>query len=402
MSAPLTPELIAKLSAQLLIWLIALAWLWKAITATFGLARIPNLLEARYDTTPPGSPYVTIIVPARDEADDIAACLTSLLQQDYDNLRIIAVNDRSSDQTGAIIDALATQHPTRLRALHITELPPGWLGKTHAMALAARQAIASDDPAYLLFTDADVLFRPDAIRRSLVQAIATRADHFITLPTPIIKSPGEAVLLGFLQVMGHWTARLWRVHDPKALRDAVGIGAFNLVCTPAYLQLGGFEMLRMQILEDLTLARRIKLAGLRQRVAFAPGMVNLHWAHGAFGVINVMTKNLFAVFAFRPIFLLASCVWLTLLWLAPIAALALPATQLPAVLTLASIATLYIATSRFSRIPAWTALASPIAVIGFIYSLLRSMIITLRQGGVIWRGTFYPLAELRKNAEKIA
>ena len=398
----LTPELIAKLSAQLLIWPIALAWLWKAITSTFGLARIPNLLEARYDATPPGSPYVTIIVPARDEADDIAACLTSLLQQDYDNLRIIAVNDRSSDQTGAIIDALVTQHPTRLRALHITELPAGWLGKTHALAIAARQAIASDDPAYLLFTDADVLFRPDAIRRSLVQAIATRADHFITLPTPTVKSPGEAVLLGFLQVMGHWTARLWRVHDPKALRDAVGIGAFNLVCTPAYLQLGGFEMLRMQILEDLTLARRIKLAGLRQRVAFAPGMVNLHWAHGAFGVINVMTKNLFAVFAFRPIFLLASCIWLTLLWLAPIAALALPATQLPAVLTLASIATLYIATSRFSRIPAWTALASPLAVIGFIYSLLRSMVITLRQGGVVWRGTFYPLAELRKNAEKIA
>ena len=400
MSVPLTLTLLA----QLLAWLIALAWLWKAITSTLGLARIPNLLEARYDAIPPNSPSITVIVPARNEAADISPCLASLLQQDYANLCIIAVNDRSTDPTGAIIDALAAQHPTKLRALHITELPPGWLGKTHAMALAARQTIAADDPAYLLFTDADVVFRHDAIRRSLAQAIATRADHFVTLPTPLFKSPGEAMLLGFLQVMGHWASRLWRVDNPKALRDAVGIGAFNLVCTPAYLQLGGFERLRMQIVEDVTLARRIKLAGLRQRVAFAPGMVNLHWAAGASGLINVMTKNLFAIFAFRPIFLLGACASLALLWLAPIAALALPATQLPAVLALASIATaLHRHYSRFCRIPAWDGtLASPLAVIGFIYSLLRSMIITLRQGGVIWRGTFYPLAELRKNAEKIA
>jgi Glycosyl transferase family 2 len=393
-----TLELIAQLTA----WLIAIAWLWKAITATIGLTRIPNLLDSRYDATPPNTPSVTVIVPARNEAADIVACLTSLLQQDYANLQIIAVNDRSTDQTGVIIDTLATQHPGKLLALHVTDLPPGWLGKTHAMALAARHAIAVQDPAYLLFTDADVLFRPDAIRRSLVQAIATRADHFVTIPTPLIKSSGEAMLLGFLQVMGLWTARLWRVQDPKALRDAVGIGAFNLLCTPAYLQIGGYDQLRMQIIEDVTLARRIKAAGLRQRVAFAPSMINLHWAAGAFGVINVMTKNLFAVFAFRPILLLATCAALTLLWLTPLAALALPATRLPAILTLASIAVLYIAIGRFSRTPTWTALAFPLAVGGFIYSLLRSMVITLHQGGVIWRGTFYSLAELRKTAEKLS
>jgi glycosyltransferase involved in cell wall biosynthesis len=395
------PALIAVASFTALVWLIALAWLWKAITATLGLARIPNLTEPRYDHTPPNSPSVTVIVPARNEAADITACLTSLLQQDYPNLRILAVNDRSTDSTGAILDTLAAQHPTKLRALHITDLPAGWLGKTHAMALAARQAIAADNPDFLLFTDADVLFHPTILRRSLAQAVVTQADHFVTLPNPIIRSPGEAVLLGFMQVMGLWASRLWRVEDPRALRDAVGIGAFNLLCTPAYLQIGGFDALRMQIIEDVTLARRIKLAGLRQRVAFAPGMVNLHWAAGAVGVINVMTKNLFAVFAFRPLFLLASCVGLTLLWLTPLAALALPATRLPAILTLICIAALYDASTRFSRIPVWTALAYPFAVAGFIYSLLRSMVITLHQGGVTWRGTFYSLAELRKNAEKL-
>ena len=145
------------------------------------------------------------------------------------------------------------------------------------MALAARHAIALHHPDYLLFTDADVLFHPDAIRRSLAQAVATHADHFVTFPTPIIKTLGEGMLLGFLQSWASGPPAL-ASSNPKAIRDSVGIGAFNLLRTPAYQQLGGFDALRMEILEDLTLARRVKLAGLRQRVAFAPGMVTLHWA----------------------------------------------------------------------------------------------------------------------------
>ncbi len=381
-----------------LAWLIALAWLSRAIAAARGLPRIPNLLLPRYNLTPTGSPSVTVIVPARNESEAVGACLESLLQQDYPNLRIIAVDDRSTDATGAIMNALATQWPTRLQVLHVTELPAGWLGKTHAMALAARHAIAIHHPGYLLFTDADVLFRSEAIRLSLAQAVATQADHFVTFPTPILKTPGEGMLLGYLQVMGLWATRPWRVSNPRALRDSIGIGAFNLLRTPAYQQLGGFDALRMEILEDLTLARRVKLAGLRQRVATAPGLVSLHWASGAVGVINVMTKNLFAVFRFRASLLLLACIWLTLFCIMPVVFLALPETRTPAILTLAAIAALYALSSRHSRIPPWFAALFPISAAFFIYSLLRSMFTTLRDGGVTWRGTFYPLAELRKNS----
>ena len=378
-------------------WFVALAWLWKAITAARGLPCVPNLLLPQFNLTPAGSPSVTVIVPARDEAASVGACLESLLQQDYPNLQIIAVDDRSTDGTGTLMDALALQHPTRLRVLSITELPPGWLGKTHAMALAARHAIAIHHPDYLLFTDADVLFLPQAIRISLAQAVATQADHFVTLPTPILKTTGEAMLLGYLQVMGLWATRPWRVSNPKALRDAIGIGAFNLLRTPVYQQLGGFDALRMEILEDLTLAVRVKQAGLRQRVAIAPGLINLHWAPGAIGVINTMTKNLFAVFRFHASLLLLACLWLTLFCIAPVAFLALPEARTPAILTLASIATLYGLSSRHSRISPWYAVFFPISAALFIYSLFRSMLTTLRDGGVTWRGTFYPLADLRKN-----
>src|SRR5580704_4554015 len=112
---------------KLLAWLIALAWLWKAITAARGLPSIPNLHEPRYNLTPAGNPTVTVIVPARNESADITATLESLLNQDYPNLRIIAVDDRSTDTTGTIMDALAAQHPTKLHTLHVKELPTGWL-----------------------------------------------------------------------------------------------------------------------------------------------------------------------------------------------------------------------------------------------------------------------------------
>src|ERR1700733_13316451 len=140
---------------KLLAWLIALAWLWKAITAARGLPRIPNLLEPRYNLTPAGSLTVAVIVPARNESADIAATLESLLNQDYPNLQILAVNDRSTDTTGDLMDALATQHPQKRGILHSGELPPGGLGKTHARHLAARHAVAIHPPDYLLFTDAD-------------------------------------------------------------------------------------------------------------------------------------------------------------------------------------------------------------------------------------------------------
>jgi cellulose synthase/poly-beta-1,6-N-acetylglucosamine synthase-like glycosyltransferase len=382
---------------ETLAWGVALLWVWKAVTALRGMPRVPNLVRPEYDVRPAGEPWVTVIVPARNEATHIAGCLKSLVAQDYANLRVVAIDDRSTDATGAIMEDFEREHTGRLGVLHVAELPAGWLGKTHAMALGARHAIATHEPQFLLFSDADVLFHPEAIRRSLAQAVATRADHFVTAPTPILKTAGEAALLGFIQMLSLWAAQPWRVADPAAKRDAIGIGAFNLLRTTAYLELGGFDALRMQILEDLTLARRVKELGLRQRIAFAPGMVSLHWAAGAMGVVNVMTKNLFAVFSFRPMALLVACVWLTAFFLAPLVGLGFAGTRVPSILTLAAIGALYWLSQRFSRIPAWTALAFPLSVALFVYSMLRSMVVTLRAGGVTWRGTFYPLAELRKN-----
>ena len=375
-------------------WLIALIWLLKVIAAAFGLPRVPNLILPQCDITPAGSPSITVIVPARNEAADIAATLHSLLSQDYPNLQIIAIDDRSTDETSAIIDTIAAQHPEKLRALHVTELPPGWLGKTHAMALAARQA-ATD---YLLFTDADVLFHPTSIRVTLANAVATNADHLVLVPTNIIKRWDEAAILGFFQIFCLWGARPWRIADPKAKRDAIGLGAFNLLRRSAYIEIGGYESLRMEIIEDLGLGRRIKRARLAQRITFGLGLVSLHWASGAPGLVSVMTKNLFAAFRFYIALALLWCLWLLTFWVAPAIGLFFSPTRVPSILTLIAVAYAYRLLGRYSGISTWNALFLPFSALVLVFALLRSMLITFKQDGIIWRGTFYPLPELRKNA----
>ncbi len=384
-----------------LAWTLALAWSAQLVTVAIGLRRLPSLLDPACPSHPPPGTSIAVIVPGCNEQQAIADCLQSLLAQDWPNLHIVAVNDRSTDATGEIMESLASRHPGRLSVLQVTELPEGWLGKTHAMALAARHARSLFAPRWLLFTDGDVIFHPECLRRSLALAEAEQADHSVTLPTAVIRTAGEGMLMAFLQVLGLWGARLWRVKDPAA-RDAIGIGAFNLIRVSAYEQVGGFERLRLQVLEDLALGRMVKDAGLRQRVALAPRFVQVHWAPGVQGVLNTMTKNLFAIFQFRMVPMIAACSGLALLCLGPVAGIVWQPTRLPCVIALAAVAGVYwIAGHRLSRLRVVNCLGFPLSTVLFLYAILRSTVVTLGNGGVSWRGTFYPLKELRSAAIKL-
>ncbi len=373
-------------------WAVAAAWVWRSGAAALGLPTVPDIGKWDAGVQPVGEPTLTVIVPARNEAADIRKCLESLVRQDYARLRVVAVNDRSTDATGVIMDELAAAWPQRLRVIHVTELPAEWLGKTHAMALAAREC-ATD---FLLFTDADVIFAPRALRLALAQAVAEEADHFVLLPTTIIRRWDEAALLSFFQIFGLWAARVWKVADPKAQRDALGIGAFNMLRRTAYEAVDGYEALRMEIVEDLGIARRIKRAGLRQRVAFGRGLVSLHWAAGVPGLINVLTKNLFAAVGFRVEVLLGLCGFLVGFCVLPFVMIWVPGFRLPALIAVCAIAWGYWLMARHSGLNAWNAVLAPFAAAVFCFGLVRSMVTTLKQGGVVWRGTFYELKELRR------
>lgn len=381
-------------------WLIAAFYVYKAIETAKNIRRIPDILEEPQLTQQSRSslPSMTVIVPAKNEGEDLGATLASLLGSDYPRLSIVAVDDRSSDKTGAIMDSFAAKD-ARLQVIHVTELPPGWMGKPHAMYLAARNA-ASD---WLLFTDGDILFAPEILSRAVAHAQNVGADHLVVLPTCIMNSVGERSMLGFVQTTAGLLTRMWRVADPKAKRDIVGMGAFNMIRRSVYESIGGFEGAPMEVLEDIRLGRRVKQAGFAQRVAVAPEMVRLRWAVGGIGLALNLTKNLFALCAFRWWVAAGACALLLVVY--PGAFIGLIAGLLrwhfliaPCGLVVLSLLVIAQKYRRLQGVRAFYVFTYPIAAIALALAIATSVILTWVRGGVLWRGTLYPLRELRKHA----
>lgn len=374
-------------------WALAGLWMWRTNEAIRRIGDVPDISTPAWDLIPPAddAPSLTVVVPARNEGENIRATLECLVASQYKNLRILAMDDRSTDGTKQIVDEFAERYPDRVGAIHIDYLPEGWLGKTFALEVGTRNS-ASD---YLLFTDADVLFSPSSLRRAMAFASMTHADHIVVMPTPQVRSRGEGMMLGFLSLLGVWLVRPWRVSDPKARYDVIGVGAFNLVRREALELLGGWEPQRMAVVEDVTLGRRMKAAGMRQRVAFGPELVVIHWAKGARGIVRGLTKNLFASVNFKSSIMLFACLAMLVMFLGPLAGLAWAVTLVPAVMALCSIAACYRLLNQRSGVSANYGWLYPVAVLLMIWAMLRSMLSVWGRRGVMWRGTFYPLRELR-------
>ena len=373
--------------------ILGLAWLSRLVDAAWGMPKVADISDAEWDLRPPGNPRVSIIVPACDEAADIEATLTRLLELEYDNYEVIAVNDRSTDRTGEVMETIAAGAlPDRLKVIHITELPAGWMGKPHAMWTASN--LASGD--WLLFTDADVLFKPDALRRALVYAETEDASHLVLFPSMIMKHPGERMMIAFFQTLFVFGHRPWKVADPKT-KDHIGVGAFNLIRRNVYEAVGTYEALRFEVLDDMKLGKVVKNAGYAQRNVFGADLISIRWAKGAWGVVDNLTKNFFAVMSFQWPRALASCFGLAFLNLMPFAGvwLAHGWARLGYGLALFSMFSIYVGMSGKSDIPPYYFVLHPVSTALFVYTMLRSTFLTLGRGGIIWRGTFYPLKELR-------
>ena len=380
--------------------ILALAWLSRIIDAAIGMPSVADVSQPEWNRNPVGpnrNPRVSIIVPARNEASDIEQCLASLLSLDYDNYEVIAVDDRSTDRTGELIDRVAARANSnsgeRLRVIHHRELPAGWLGKTHAMWTAANRASGE----WLLFTDADVLFKPDSLRRTVSYAEAEQADHVVLFPQMIMRTPGEFMMIAFFQTMFVFGHRPWKVADPKA-KDHMGVGAFNLIRRATYDSVGTHERLRMEVVDDMKLGKVVKEAGFRQRNVFGGDLISIRWARGAMGVVDNLTKNFFAVLSFQRWRTVLSAFGLIFLNLMPFVGVfaAHGWARLPYALALAGMFSIYVGMSWRSRVPPYYFLLHPVSTVLFVYTLLRSMILTLRNDGIVWRGTKYPLAELKK------
>jgi glycosyltransferase involved in cell wall biosynthesis len=388
--------------------LLALIWLVPTVQLALHSSEVADLNQSRWN--PPHDavlPSLTIVVPARNEEAEIGSALRSLLQLNYPQFEVVAVNDRSTDHTGAIMDRIAAEPAAqdRLRVIHVRDLPAGWLGKVHAMWLGSqsnatqRNAAQPGGSDWLLFTDADCVFQSGCLRRAIHYATTTATDHLVLFPTAHMKTLGERMMISFPQVMASFAMRPWKVRDPSA-RDHIGVGAFNLIRRSAYNAIGTYEALRLEVVDDIKLGEAIKKAGLRQDVVFGHELVSLRWAVGAAGVVANLEKNLFAFLKFRVSLVLGVCAVTFFLCVCPFLGLllALGWARAPFAVAVAMIALAYTLTARYMASSPLLFLTCPIAALVFDFATLQSAFIALRDGAITWRGTKYSLEELRKKS----
>jgi len=389
------------------VWLLAAGWFWQLFLWMRNAGEVADLTRLPSYDLPmlnQDANLLTVIVPACNEEVSIADTLRSLLASEGICLRIIAVNDRSTDRTGVIMEQVAGKQAAEqslnnslgheIQIIHIKELASGWLGKPRALATAA--LLSQSD--WLLFTDGDVRFAPEAVSLALRYAQAERVDHLVLMPDWTMESHGEAAMHGALHALSTWTLHLWRVADPEA-REFLGVGAFNLVRREVYEALGGFESLRMEVLEDLRFGWMVKRAGYRQRVVLGPSLAAVRWSVGAWGVVRNLEKNLFALYRYNVALALLAGLGLVVQISWPILAIAVGGlNRVAGILVYLAIFGIYLVSRQVTRVPAGYVVVYPLAAGLFLFALLRSIVLTLFRGGVVWRGTLYPLADLRAGA----
>ena len=357
-----------------------------------GLGRLGQLAE-QPPREPSGAPLVSLVVAARDEARGIEAAARSLLAQQYPALEIIAVDDRSGDDTGAILDRLAAAD-ARLRIVHVRELPPGWLGKNYALSVGAAAARGE----WLLFADADIVMHPDTLSRAVGYAERGGLDQLAVMPDLVM--PG-LMLMSFATAFLCWgtvVLRPWRVRDPRT-RSSVGIGAFNLVRRSTYQRVGGHAPIRLRPDDDLKLGKLLKQSGASCDFLLGRRMLSVEWYRSVPELIDGLMKNSFAVVEYHALPMLIGALPYLVAGLGPLAVLALGDWTARAIAALAILVQLGVMLrgARELGAPRRVALLYPAVGVLFAWITLRALVVNLWQRGIVWRGTFYPLSELRKN-----
>jgi hypothetical protein len=374
-----------------LLGVIALGWVVQFVRAVRGLAKLPRLARI-----PPAEiaacPKVSLVFAARDEADKLPAALASMLAMDYPDFEVIAVNDRSQDGTAQILED-AAQRNSHLKVVHVRELPAGWLGKPHALQKGSELATGE----WLLFTDADVHFAPDVLRRAIAVAGRDDLDHLSLIAKIDLSGFWETAATLYFTVGFTFGVEPWRVPAPDS-RRYMGAGYFQLLRRSAYETIGTHRRLALEVVDDMKLGKLVKLGGFRSGVAIADSLVHLRWNRGLRELVHSVTKNFFAASGFRVLVALLMIAGALLVSVVPFLALAFAhGVALICAAVAATLAATFLAGAARQSGASWLyGFTHPLGALLFCYMMLRSMVVTLWRGGIEWRGTFYPLEELRR------
>ncbi len=378
----------------ILLGVVAAFWILYGGYCLIRIQGIPRLGDFSPELGEP-QPLVSILVAARNEAPSLPRALPTLVAHENANFEVVAVDDRSDDATGAILDDFAARD-SRIRVVHIRELPAGWMGKPHALQMAYEKSSGE----WLLFTDADVRFHPEAVARALRLARERKLDHLTLVASLDMRGFWEHAALSYIALAFLLGIRPWLVDKPAA-GSYMGIGAFQLVRRSAYEAAGSHRRLAMEVVDDMKLGKMVKRAGYRSSVGFAQDYVRLRWQAGLRNITRGLTKNMFAGMSFHVWKAVGTFFAVLILSVLPFVALAFTH-GLAFWLAVAASAGAVVFNAAVLRgsgaeSPLY-GIAHPVGALLFSWIAMRSMVVTLWRGGIIWRDTFYPLDDLRRGS----
>jgi len=381
-------------TAQFLLFLFLSTMLWSYVQLHDKY--MPLLSSIKPEPVKDG---VLIFIPAKDEEEGIGPCLDRLVGlKGLEYFKIVPIDDRSSDQTPQKMKEAAARNPKLIAPLTISSLPEGWLGKNHACWKGVQHGLQQmPDAQYLLFTDGDVKFHPDTVAESITWMKQGNLD-FMTLIEDSefegILEPSYLLLFGIFLIF--FAARPWLLHKPGG-KNFMGNGAYLLVRREAYEQTQGHQALRLEVVEDMRMGLLMRSKEYKCGAAVGLNRIQRRWQPGFLAIFKGLLKNAFAGFEYNVPMTIVGILFFPFVFIGPWICLATGYTTI-GVSNLALIGLGFWLASRNSRLPPVPAfILSPFLSLVAAANLATSAFKIIREGGVSWRGTLYPLALLKEN-----
>ena len=368
----------------------SIAWLASLLRGSHNLNSLP-MLRADSMPDPTTWPALSVVIPACNEVETLAAAITTLRAQDYPDLQIVIVDDRSTDGTSELVDQLAAADP-RVTAVHVRTLPSGWLGKVHALRAGIEQARG----AFVLFADADIHYAEGALRAAMALVEKQQLDHLALVPKMNSGSFVHEVVVDAFGAIFMRTIQIEKINDPDS--DAyVGTGAFNLFRRETYDRSERLDWLRLEVADDVGLGLLLKRAGARTGVWLGPNLISVLWYPSLAEMAKGLEKNMFPVVGHYRLWRVLLRVTGMLIWtLGPfVGALGSHLGALCLVAAMTGFVPLAVTLHRRLGQRIVPVFFVPLGFLVFAYLILRSTFVCLRNGAIEWRGTRYALDELR-------
>lgn len=354
---------------------------------------VPLLGKLQYDKFKEW-PKVSVIIPACNEADTIKDAIQSRLQDDYPDIEILLIDDRSTDNTPEIVDKIAAQD-SRVKAIHISALPEGWLGKIYAM----HQGVLRATGDWFLFSDADVYIKPTTLKRVVAYCESRKLDHLAVLPefypTNFFLDTVFSIFMRMICLAG----RFWAIEDEKS-SASVGSGSFNLVRRTAFERTEGFEWLKLEVADDVVLGQMLKKSGARSCLINGREYVGVYFYRSLREAALGAEKAVFTVmgnFSLRQLILIS--VIMFGLEMSPFFALipmGIPYIRFLAVAMFLVTLAVLVSINKWLNRAILPSLFLPVGITTIVILIVRSGILGVKRKGIFWRGTFYPTKMLKE------